>query len=425
MSRNDLFSRDYLTRRDFLKGSAAAAATVAVFGAQRAQAEEPAQKSPEEPIRAGIIGTGAQGTFLLSNAVKVPGVEIVACCDIYEPHLEKSLILAPDAEPYLDYRRLLDRKDIQAVIIATPLHLHAQMSIDAMDAGKHVFCEKMMAYSIEQAKAMARKQRETGKVLQLGHQRRVNSTYRHAYRMLNVDKVCGRVTQVRAQWHRNGSWRRAVPDKSLEKQLNWRLYREYSQGLMAELGSHQIDAVNWFLNALPVSVMASGGIDYWKDGRTVYDNISVIYEYPGGIRCTYTCITTNEHEAYYEMYMGDEGTLVVTPEKGLLFREPKAEQLVWAPMAHKDESKGKEAIVLDAGATRRAREGTGQEEIKTDASQDDYYVELEEFFQSVRTGKKPASDPESALQSCVTCLMANHAAQTGRKIQFNEKMFQI
>lgn len=414
-----------ITRRDFIKGSAAAVAGMSVGLAAGASAQGTSRAGKPDLIRAGIIGTGAQGTFLLSNALKVDGVEIVATCDIYEPHLEKSLILAPDAEPYQDYRKVLERKDIDAVIIATPLHEHSRMTIDALDAGKHVFCEKMMAYSIEQARAMALKQRETRKVLQLGHQRRVNATYHHAYRMLHEDKVCGKITQVRAQWHRNGSWRRAVPDPSLEKQLNWRLYKDVSQGLMAELGSHQIDVVNWFLDSNPVSVMGVGGIDYWKDGRTVYDNVSIIYEYPDGVKCTYTSITTNEHDAYTEQYMGDQGTLIVSPEKGLLFREPKAEELIWAPMAEKDASgKGEDAIVLDAAATRKAHATGGEEELKAEA-QDDYQVELEQFFDSVRTGREPLANAEECFKTCVTCLMANHAIATGRKIALMDNIYQI
>lgn len=421
--------RDYrigLTRRDFLKSSAAAVLAAGVAGAVHAD-DAPAAAGTKAPdmVTAGIIGTGSQGTLLLGQAVKIPGVKMVATCDIYPPHLEKSKIVADGAEGYEDYRKLLDRKDIQAVIIATPLYLHAPIAIDAMKAGKHVFCEKMMAYSIDQAKDMARTSRDTKKILQLGHQRRVNENYGRAFDAITKENVLGKITQVRAQWHRNASWRRQIPDAKYEKLLNWRLYKEFSQGLMAELGSHQMDAVNWFLQAPPVSVMASGGLDYWKDGRTVGDNISVIYEYPGGVRCTYTSILTNEYDGCSEEFMGDQGTLVITEDKALLFREPKADEIVWAPMSAKDTSKGKEAIILDAQATRKEQGQAAAQDLTGagGAKKSDYYVELVDYFDSVRTGKEPKSNRDTALQACVVSIKANEAAASGTKVAITPDMF--
>ncbi|MCC6484038.1 MAG: Gfo/Idh/MocA family oxidoreductase [Armatimonadetes bacterium] len=415
-----------ITRRDFLKSSAAAVLTAGVAGSVLAEnASVATSPSNAEPIKAGIIGTGSQGTLLLGHAVAVPGVQMVATCDIYPPHLEKSKVVAKGAEGYDDYRRLLDRKDIQAVIIATPLYLHAPITIAALKAGKHVFCEKMMAYSIDQAKDMARTSRDEKKILQLGHQRRVNENYGRAFDAITKENVLGRITQVRAQWHRNGSWRRDIPDAKYEKLLNWRMYKEFSHGLMAELGSHQMDIANWFLQSPPTSVMASGGIDYWKDGRTTYDNISVIYEYPNGVRCTYTSITTNAYDSYSEEFMGDEGTLIIQPEKALLYPEAKAPDIVWAPLAAKDTSKGKEAIILDAQATRKEEAQAAGESLTgaNKAKKSDYYVELVEFFDSVRTGKQPKCNRDTALQACVASIKANEAAEKGTKVAITPDMF--
>ncbi len=413
-----------ITRRDFLKGSAVAvaAASAGILASGRTAAQT--AKTPDL-VRAAIIGSGSQGTMLLGNAVKIPRVKFVAVCDIYDPHREKALVVAEGAEGYTDYRKMLERKDIDAVIIATPLYLHSPIAVDAMDAGKHVFCEKMMAYSIDQAKAMARKSKDTHKLLQIGHQRHVNPNYTHAYDMLNKEKVLGTITQVRAQWHRNGSWRRAIPDPKFEKLLNWRMYKEFSHGLMAELGSHQIDVANWFLNARPLSVMGIGGIDYWKDGRTTYDNVSVMFEYPNGVKCTYTSITTNAFDNCSEEFMGDQGTLQITTDKALLYREARAEKLVWAPMAQKQMESGKEAIILDAGATRKDRERAKGETVTQEAKHDDYYTELEQYFDSVRTGKKPACGAQEALNACVPCILANEAIAKGKKITIKPEYYEI
>jgi predicted dehydrogenase len=194
-----------LTRREFLKQATLGAAAFS-FGILTARANQ------QEKVRLGVIGTGAQGQNLLRQLMSLPNAEVVALCDIYAPHRIGALEIAGEqTQAYRDYRALLERRDIEAVVIATPLHLHAPMSIDAMQAGKHVFCEKAIAYSLEEARAMARTARETRRILQIGHQRHYNPIYEQAYRLIQEGAI-GRITHVRALWHRNGNWRRPVPD---------------------------------------------------------------------------------------------------------------------------------------------------------------------------------------------------------------------
>lgn len=414
--------QDSLSRRDFLKGSAAAVAamSVGVFGA----AQSKAKASDVEPVVCGFIGTGSQGQLDLGRLMRVSGVKVAAVCDIYPPHLKKGMEIAQTLRGYTDYRWMLDRKDIQAICIATPLYLHAQMAIDAMQAGKHVFTEKMMAYSIDQAKAMVKTARETGRILQVGHQRRYSPMYHHAYNLVKQG-VLGKITHVRLMWNRNGSWRRAVPEPKYERLLNWRLYREYSQGLMAELGSHLLHVTNWFLEATPLSVMGMGGIDYWKDGREVYDNVNVIWEYPGGVKVYFQSLTTNQFDGCYEQFMGDKGTLVLG-SKALLYPEPKAEKLAWSDFAHKEKVDGKEAILLDAGATKKLDEQAakkGEEISGSEAKKDDYLSEMESFISCIREGKQPACNAEEGLRATVTCLLANEAMDKGKKLVFTPDMF--
>jgi len=409
-----------LSRREFLKGSAATAAAVSM-GVMSTGA-----RAADEEIVFGIIGPGSQGAMLLGKALRIPGVRAAAVCDIYPPNLKRGLRIAGVARGYTDYRWMLERKDLQAVLIATPLYLHAPMAVDAMQAGKHVFCEKMMAHSIEDARAMAKTAKETGKILQIGHQRRYSSTYNHAYKLIK-EGVLGQITHVRCMWNRNGSWRRAVPDPQYERLINWRMYREYSHGLMAELASHQMHISNWFLDSLPVSVMGMGSIDYWKDGREVFDNVNVLFEYPDGIKVYFQSLTTNQYDGCYEQFMGDEGTLVISTRGAHLFREPKAEKLVWGAAAHKEKVGGKEAIVLDADVTPKLRQqrGEGEEIGAPKAKKDDYLLELESFFACIREGKQPDCDAEEGLESAVTCLLANKAMDEDRKLAYKPGMFKV
>jgi len=404
-----------LTRREFLRQAALGAAAFS-FGILTARANQ------QEKVRLGVIGTGAQGQNLLRQLMSLPNAEVVALCDVYTPHRIGAMEIAGDkVQPYRDYRALLDRKDIEAVVIATPLHLHAPMSIDAMQAGKHVFCEKAIAYSLQEARAMARTARETRRILQIGHQRRYNPIYEQAYRLIQEGAI-GRITHVRALWHRNGNWRRPVPDPKFERLLNWRLYKEYSHGLLTELASHQLDVINWLLGSYPLSVMGSGGIDYWQDGREVYDNVELIYEYPNGVKVVYTSIMANAYDGYGEWFMGDKGTLVLTEEnKGLLFREPRAGKLEWEDDASTMQVGGRTAITLQARPTRRAQ--TSGEQLSYGANRNAYYLELEHFCQCVRTNKTPRCTFEQAIPALVSVLLAEQAIASGTKQYFTPEMF--
>lgn len=417
-------NQNLISRRDFLKGSAATvtAASVGLLGTAVAQESD---VKPDRVVCA-FIGTGSQGSMLLGKAMRVPGVRMAGICDIYPPHLKRGLDIARTARGYEDYRWMLERKDVEAVFIATPLYLHAQMANDAMQAGKHVFCEKMMAYSVDQAKSMARTSRSTGKILQIGHQRRHNQLYNHAYKLIQ-EGVLGQITHVRAVWNRNGSWRRAVPEPKYERLLNWRLYSEYSQGLMAELASHQLHVANWFLDALPISVMGMGGVDYWKDGRDVYDNVNVLFEYPEAVKVYYQSLTTNQFDGYYEQFMGDKGTLVISTDYARLYQEPRVEDIAWASMAHREKIGGKDAIILDADVTTKLRQESSEgEHIETEgARKDDYLNEIESFIQSVREGTPCICDAEEGLRSAVTCIVANEAMAKQKKLTYKADMFKI
>ena len=144
----------------------------------------------------------------------------------------------------------------------------------------------------------------------------------------------GKVMFVRAQWHRNSNWRRPVPDPKLERQINWRMYKEYSGGLLAELASHQTDVANWAFESEPISVYATGGIDYWKDGRETCDNVEAIYEYSGGRKMTWSSILYNAHLDFNEQILGDRGSLIITLGKGMYYRETVA-KVSPAPTARK------------------------------------------------------------------------------------------
>jgi predicted dehydrogenase len=277
-------------------------------------------------IKVGVIGTGGRGNWLIKLIGGIPGMEVTACCDILPFRLEQGMKLAsPNARSYTDYREILDSGEIDAVIIATPLSMHYEMAVDALDAGKHVYCEKTMVFSIDEAIKLDKKVKAANQVFQVGYQHRYNPLYHNIYNTIK-DGYIGTVTHVEAHWNRNGNWRRPVPDPQYERIINWRMYKEYSGGLMAELCSHQVDLIDYILNSHAQKITGMGGINYWKDGRETFDNIYTILEYPEGVKASFHSITTNTLEGFNVKIYGTKAAIVVMGEashKGYIYPEPK------------------------------------------------------------------------------------------------------
>jgi predicted dehydrogenase len=422
-----------LTRRDFLKTAAAVAAVSAAPGL-RARALH-ASPAAGQAVRYGMIGVGTHGSTLLRHLTTIPEGRCVALCDIYPPNLRKAVETAgTNPTVFEDYRRLLELPGLDAVIIATPLYLHSRMVLDSLSAGKHVFVEKSMFFKEEEG-AEIRKAAEARpkQVLQVGLQRRSSVLYQVAMEMIRKGAL-GKVMFVRAQWHRNNNWRRPVADPRYERLINWRMYREYSGGLMAELGSHQIDVANWALDAEPDSVIATGGIDYWKDGRETWDNVQAVFEYPEGRKLLYSSILFNQRYEFNEQIMGDQGTIEITLGNGMYFREPiakvesgPAKENWWAGATVAERSAQKGIPIFPE--TSDVPEGFVARELRFakrwlasmgiyqfDEPQDPVRAELENFFASIREGKPVVAGLEVGVADSLAVIYANRSIDSGQKV---------
>jgi predicted dehydrogenase len=404
-----------LGRRNFLKAVAATPVAGALIW----------KASSMRPVRAGIIGIGGQGGVLLENA-PLSHIKISAVCDIFPANRERALKIAqerhdPDAKAYSDYREVLDRRDLEAVIIASPLWMHAQMSIDALQAGKHVFCEKNMAKGIEDCRKMLDAAKSARKNLQIGHQRNYNPLYHEAKQLIDSGEL-GDLYHVRTLWHRNGDWRRAVPDvefdpspwgyPDLEHLKNWRLYSEYSLGLMAELASHQLQVVNWFSGRLPQRVFGTGGTYRYEDGREVPDHVYLMYEYPGNLTLTFSSIQSNAWDHYYEAFFGTEGTLILSGEReAMLFYEGDKKQE--ATEVKVENVKG-DAPVMQASESR-ARDAAGTSVTGSSAGGFNaltaYRLELEGFAQTIRDGRPNLCDGIEGMNAAVSTITGYDAVE--------------
>ena len=447
-----------VNRREFVKrGVGAAGAAALALPRLKAAPARPNSTSPNSVVHYGFIGPGSRGQQLLQHLSKIDAGRCLAMCDVYPENLKKGIqTVGGKPEPYHDYRELLARKDVDAVYIAVPLYKHFEVTRAALEAGKHVFCEKSLVFTAEEVHALralcAARPRQ---VLQVGLQRRYSQVYQTAKQMVEKG-LLGRLTHVQAQWHRNGDWRRPIKDKNLEEQINWRLYRKYSGGLAAELASHQIDIAEWMFGYPPVSVVGVGGIDYWKDGRDIYDNIQLIYTYAKSEKLIYSSITTNAHMPFGglngvrevgEVIMGDAGTIEISLDrgtgKGMWFREANAPKQGPAGSAKENWTAG--ATVLELAGNRgfpivaggdlemSAQDGFVSKEIKfakrwlynkgilvPEETRDPVAVQLEDFLLCVRNNKKPKSDLEVGLNDSIGVILSNLAMDEQRKVQFSE-----
>ena len=316
-----------MKRRSFIKKTAAASALV--IGSPYLYANVVSEINTNDIINIGVIGTGVRGSGLISIINSLDKVNVAAVCDVLPFRLSKGLAMAnSNPKSYSDYRKLLDNKDVDAVIVATPFNTHSKIAIDALDAGKHVFCEKTLAKGFTGIRELVNKANQTIQIFQTGHQYHSSRLYTHVVDLIRDGKV-GNITTFECQWNRNGNWRRPVPEPQYEKDINWRMYREFSGGLTAELGSHQIDFVNWVLNETPNQVMGVGGVDYWKDGRETYDNVHLIYSYPSGVKANFTYLTNNAKDGYLIKVIGDKGTIIIDMKNAWFYPEEKKSNKVY------------------------------------------------------------------------------------------------
>jgi len=384
----------------------------------------------KEPVRLAVVGTGSRGQYHLQNMLRMPFVDVVALCDDYEPHLLQASALYPRAKTYRDYRKLLEQPDVEGVIVATPLNHHAHITIHALEAGKHVLCEKAMALTMDDCLAMYHTYRRTGKVMFIGQQRLFDLKYIRGMEMIHSGML-GDIGAIRTYWFRNNDWRRPVPSPELEQRINWRLYKASSGGLMTELATHQLQVGNWAMKMIPETVTGYGDIVFWKDGREVYDNVSVIYRYANGVKMTFESIISNRFYGLEEEILCHNGTM--EPEKGKYYFEeakpaPGIMQLInqiehtvfdnisfagpsWVP---ETASKNTGYFIVD---NINSHDGTSTIGVAGDGSEQ----LLEAFCDAIRTGRPVPGLVEEAYYASTLSLLGIQAMEEQRSIAFPDE----
>ncbi len=407
-----------MDRRDFLMGAALTGLTMGLVVEElraEPQAAGQAAAPAAPPVSCAVVGLGLRGREILTALAKLPGAPVAAICDSYtsEAYVKRAQTIAPNAKFEADYKAVLGNPAVKAVFVATPSHLHKQIVLDAIQAGKHVYCEAPLASSIDDARAIAQAGAAAKTIFQAGLQYRANKMHNHAITFLGD---MGKPVGARAQWHRKTSWRAAAPTPDRERELSWRMYKASSAGLPGEVGIHQFDVISWYLKEQPVAVTGFANAAA-KDGMEVPDTIQCLLDYPSGIRMVYDATLCNSFDGSYEIILGPAFAMMIRDQRGWMYKETDSPLLGWEVYARKDKYGDENGIALVADATKLMSQGKEPGKVGTDVGKSALYQSVEAFLNSVRTGAKPAATAEIGFQANVVAVRAHEACLSGSRVE--------
>jgi predicted dehydrogenase len=437
-----------MQRRDVLKATAALGATVLLPTSSLCAAAG----QDASPLNVAVIGIGLQGRALMSACLLMKSIRFRAVCDIwdyaqrYGQYYLKSY--GQEVNTYADYREMLEKEsDLDAVLIASPDFVHAEQTIACLEAGVHVYCETMMADRIESARAMVRAMRASGRKLQIGYQRRSNPRYVHMKeKLLDEAGLTGVTTHAHTQWvlsisdDRGWPRRNTMADDVLQRHgyqnmsefRNWRWFQKYCGGLFGNLGAHQVDVVNWFLDAVPKSVFANGSAGH-SEGRWS-KNVVALYDYAppaGAVQCCCQMLTATRGDGTgsHESFWGTEGSLRISqnPRWTAIYRDPDGPD--WDEWLRRDFLRSTEqerARRSERAAADIAETGEVERfEMPVELDKPVLYPHLENFFAAVRGEATLNCPADIALMTDAAVLKTVQAVQARERLEFAADDFAI
>ncbi len=448
-----------LNRRDFLRGTSAAAMMSLLGGVPILAADAPADgttsyEGETPPVKVGVIGCGAWGREILKTLSTISFGPVVAVCDHFPAYLKRGAALAPNAERYEDFARLLDNREVEAVVVATPTHQHKDIVLAALAAGKHVYCEAPLAHTVEDARAIAlAAQKHLRLNFQSGLQARADMQMVNLLKFVRTG-VLGTPLKGRSQFHKKMSWRVASANPDREKALNWRLDQATSLGLVGELGVHHLDLANWFLNSLPTVALGVGAIAFYKDGRDVFDNVHTLLRYPNGVHYSFEATLGNSFDAEMGMFFGTDCAIMIRERRAWMFKEVDAPLLGWEVYAVKETFYKESGITLRAGATKQTaqKEASKGEDVVDPKTALQYALEnflinsgnlaagVKDFTESYGEGgdddlrafladllvkREPAATALDGYQATVAAIKACEALIQGQPVALAAEWFQL
>jgi predicted dehydrogenase len=442
-----------ISRRDFLSKTVAGAGAGLVLGAPNILRAANADGS--DKLHVALVGMGKQGRVLFEAMSNIPGLHFQAVCDIWDYNLKGGIakvraLQGHTPKGYMDIDEMLaTEKGLDAVVVATPDFWHSPHTVKCLEAGLHVYCEKMMSNTIDGARAMVKAMEKSGKLCQIGHQRRSNPRYRYTLdKLINGNRICGQLTNANAQWNRSlgasqdiGFNKKLAIDpailskygfKDMHQFMNWRTYRDLSGGPISDLGAHQIDIFNWFIGTAPRSVFASGGNSYFKD-REHFDNVMCIFDYDtpqGEVRAFYQVLTTTSYGGgFWESFMGTQATVKISEisASSAIYREdaaPSWDSLVDRGFLVRKPAPPKPAATEGAVASY---ESAAPEifDLPGGFGKPAHQPHLENFFDAVRGKAKLNCDARHAFESEAPIFWVNPSALAKQPIELKSEHLSV
>ncbi len=432
-----------LTRRDFMRlGAGAAAASVAARATilePKTLWASPRPVPPSDIVRFGIIGTGIEGCSLLQASLAVSGIECVAAADLYDSRHEasKEALGGKNIDTTREYRRILDRKDIDAVLCATPDHWHRRIVTEAAEAGKDVYCEKPMSHTVEDGFAMIEAVQKHGRMCQIGSQRVSSILYAKAKEIWNSGKL-GDVDTIEAAWDRNtdsGAWVYPIPPDAGTQTIDWdtwldgapkrpydpvrffrwRCFRDYGAGLAGDLFVHLISGIHFVTgtNQPAQRAQSTGGLYYYKDGREFPDLLWTMYDYPNFnlvLRCNHNNAEVGEFFGFY----GKKGTMTIHGST-LTFRpqadchQPEDYSIYGWPAKLRNEYLANWRKEHPEPTPGQFKIGEDEEVYTPPPGYSDMSDHIANFFHAVRTRKPVVENEVFGNNAAIGCHLSNYA----------------
>ncbi|MCC5908711.1 MAG: Gfo/Idh/MocA family oxidoreductase [Balneolaceae bacterium] len=432
MSKKNKNDKGGLNRKDFLKTFSLASLAPLMAGEKiqgkalkEAEAVRYTNNNTDDVVPIGIVGYGEWGRQIASTLERNPKVKIAGISDTFSIMLTRAERSYTDVKTFENYREMLEDPEIPAIIVATPTHKHREVVVDALEAGKHVYCEFPMASSIEDAKAIADAAKEAPRqIFQVGLQYRINPQHRDVFQFIRSGAT-GRPTYIRSQWHNKTSWRRTSATQERADELNWRLDGDVSLGLIGEIGAHNIDMASWYLNEMPSSIQGFGQVRYWRDGRDVPDNVQVVVEFPSGVHMVCVCSLTTSFDGRYDMFYGSDSTILLRDKHAWMFKEVDAPMLGWEVYARRDRFHGEVGIALVADATQLDAQDVDPFEDDPNVETPLYYS-LDSFIDNNIYGPYPAMvGYQQGYNATLVAVKAKEAIQNKSIETLDEDLFAL
>lgn len=407
------------SRREFMIQAAGALGAVAVMPSVL-----PAAPRPAATMRLGLIGAGRQGRVITAELGKLENVEVAVVCDNDPTRLRTATSRTKGAQAVEDYRRVLDDATLEGVIIATPTHLHREIALAAIAAGKHVYCETPLAHTVDEARAIAAAARTSKKVFATALEARSNPVYTLARTFFRSDAVRS-VVSMRCQHHQKKSMRTQVSDPARDRVLNWWLDKDVSTGIPGELGTQQFDVVHWYRDMYPTEVSGHVATRLWDDGRPaeIGDTVHCDFGFADGTRMQYMATLANSYEGRYELLSGVNAAIKLGWTHAWMFKEADAPTQGWEVYANRQQFHKDEGITLIADATKLASQGKLQAGIGL--PHPPTYYAISDFVRSISEGRPPAAGAEDAFRSTVVAIMAHRAASTATRVEISPELLKV